>query len=166
MNLHGIKLAHAYLLLAGLAATPALAQASASVAAGNLNGTAQAGPAPLQRHAEGPRTDDTRNCNSRSVTVHSGNGSSSASASVSTPPGGASAAGENTKSRAAVHGNNNLNGNAMAMAHEGGTMAKSHTVCHDRSDSVDCRTKTMAHEPGGPPVKSTSQGAFCFVISG
>ena len=91
MNLHGIKLAHAYLLLAGLAATPALAQASASVAAGNLNGTAQAGPAPLQRHAEGPRTDDTRNCDSRSVTVHSGNGSSSASASVNTPPGGASA---------------------------------------------------------------------------
>ena len=71
---------------------------------------------------------------------------------------GASAAGDNTKSRAAVHGNNNLNGNAMAMAHEGGTMAKSHTVCHDRSDSVECRTKTMEHEPGGPPVKSTSQG--------
>ena len=99
MNLHGMKLAHAYLLLAGLAATPALAQASASVTAGNLNGTAQAGqqaepqvgPAPLERRAEGPRTDDTRNCDSRGVTVHSGNGSSSASASVSTPPGGASA---------------------------------------------------------------------------
>ena len=71
---------------------------------------------------------------------------------------GASTAGDNTKTRAGVHGNNNLNGNAMAMAHDGGDMAKSHTVCHDRSDSVDCRTKTMAHEPGGPPVKSTSQG--------
>jgi PAB1-binding protein PBP1 len=71
---------------------------------------------------------------------------------------GASAGGDNTKTRAGVHGNNNLNGNAMAMAHEGGDMAKSHTVCHDRSDSVDCRTKTMAHEPGGPPVKSTSEG--------
>jgi hypothetical protein len=71
---------------------------------------------------------------------------------------GASAAGDNTKSRAAVHGNNNLNGNSMAMAHDGGTMAKSHTVCHDRDDSVACRTKTMAHEPGGPPVKSTSEG--------
>jgi hypothetical protein len=94
MNLHGMKLGHAYLLLACFAAGPALAQASASVAAGNLNGTAQAGPqqpAPLQRRAEGPRTDDTRNCNQRGVTVHSGNGSSSASASVSTPPGGASA---------------------------------------------------------------------------
>jgi len=71
---------------------------------------------------------------------------------------GASAAGDNAKTRAGVHGNNNLNGNAMAMAHDGGDMAKSHTVCHDRSDSVDCRTKTMAHEPGGPPVKSTSEG--------
>jgi len=71
---------------------------------------------------------------------------------------GASAAGDNAKTRAGVHGNNNLNGNAMAMAHDGGDMAKSHTVCPDRSDSVDCRTKTMAHEPGGPPVKSTSEG--------
>ena len=71
---------------------------------------------------------------------------------------GASAAGDNTKSRAAVHGNNNLNGNAMARAGDGGTWAKSHTVCHDRDDSVACRSKSMAHEPGGPPVKSTSQG--------
>src|SRR5579884_2429882 len=54
---------------------------------------------------------------------------------------GASAAGDNTSTRSAVHGNNNLNGNAMAMAHNGGDMAKSHTVCHDRSDAVSCRTK-------------------------
>jgi hypothetical protein len=72
---------------------------------------------------------------------------------------GASAAGDNVKSRSAVHGNNNLNGNAMAMAHNGGDMAKSHTVCHDRDDSVACRTKTMAHEPGSKPVKSTSEGS-------
>jgi len=72
---------------------------------------------------------------------------------------GASAAGDKTMSRSAVHGENNLNGNAMAMAHDGGTMAKSHTVCHDGSDSVSCRTKTMAHEPGSKPVKSTSTGS-------
>jgi hypothetical protein len=72
---------------------------------------------------------------------------------------GAAAAGDNVKTRSAVHGSNNLNGNAMAMAHDGGTMAKSHTVCHDGSDSVDCRTKTMAHEPGSKPVKSTSTGS-------
>jgi hypothetical protein len=72
---------------------------------------------------------------------------------------GASAGGDNVKTRSAVHGNNNLNGNAMAMAHDGGDMAKSHTVCHDRSDSTSCNTKSMAHEPGSAPVKSTSQGS-------
>jgi hypothetical protein len=72
---------------------------------------------------------------------------------------GASAAGDNVKTRSAVHGNNNLNGNAMAMAHDGGDMAKSHTICHDRNDSVACRTKTMAHEPGSKPVMSTSTGS-------
>jgi hypothetical protein len=92
MTPHTLKLSHAYLLLACLAATPALAQASASVAAGALTGHAQAGP--VQKHdrvARGPRTDDTRNCDTRGVTVHSLNGSSSASASVSTSPGGSSA---------------------------------------------------------------------------
>jgi hypothetical protein len=86
------KLSHAYLLLACLAASPALAQASASVAAGTLHGNAQAGTADQpsnERIARGPRTDDTRNCDSRGVTVHSGNGS--ASASVTTSPGGSSA---------------------------------------------------------------------------
>jgi hypothetical protein len=72
---------------------------------------------------------------------------------------GASAAGDNVKTRSAVHGNNNLNGNAMAMAHDGGDMAKSHTICHDRNDSMACRTKTMAHEPGSKPVMSTSTGS-------
>jgi len=87
-----MKLSHAYLFLACLAATPALAQASASVAAGSLSGNAKAGPAtPNDRVARGPRTDDTRNCDTRGVTVHSGNGSSSASASVSTSPGGSAA---------------------------------------------------------------------------
>jgi len=46
MSPHGLKLSHAYLLLACLAAAPAFAQASAAVVAGNLSGHAQAGPAP------------------------------------------------------------------------------------------------------------------------
>lgn len=71
---------------------------------------------------------------------------------------GASAVGDNVKTHSNVAGNNNLNGNAMAMANDRGTMAKSHTICHDRDDSVACRTKTMAHEPGSKPVKSTSTG--------
>jgi hypothetical protein len=94
-----MKLHHAYILLACFAASPVLAQASASVAAGDLSGKTQAGPPtirpterPLERQvARGPRTDDTADCDKRGVTVHSGNGSSSASASVSNSPGGASA---------------------------------------------------------------------------
>lgn len=76
-------------LLLCLAATPALAQASVDVQAGNLHGSAQAGAADRdQRVARGPRTDDTRDCDSRGVSVHNRN--SSASASVSTSPGGSS----------------------------------------------------------------------------
>ena len=66
--------------------------------------------------------------------------------------GASAAGGTHDMSRAAVHGNNKLNGQAMAQAHDGGTFSKSHTVCHD----TDCRTKTMAHEPGSKPVMSTS----------
>jgi len=94
MNMRRMKLRHAYLLLACLAASPALAQVSASVTAGSISGAAQAGPntppnTPDDRVARGPRTDDTRNCDSRGVRVQSGNGS--ASASASTYPGGSSA---------------------------------------------------------------------------
>ena len=92
MTLRAMKLRHAYLLLACLAASPALAQASASVAVGGISGNATAGPNnPNDRVARGPKTDDTSNCDRRGVTVHSGNGSSSASAGVTTSPGGSSA---------------------------------------------------------------------------
>ena len=90
MTLRAMRLPHAYFLLTCLAASPALAQASASVAVGGMNGEAHAGSS-NDRVARGPRTDDTSNCDKRGVTVHSGNGSSSASASVSTSPGGSSA---------------------------------------------------------------------------
>jgi len=75
-----------------LAAAPVFAQTSATVRAGNLTGKATAGVTDNDRDdqklARGPRTDDTRNCDSRGVSVHNGN--SSASASVSTSPGGSS----------------------------------------------------------------------------
>lgn len=94
-------------LLLCVAATPVLAQASAQVRAGNLSGSAQAGGAQAgapdrdyedssgradrdRQVARGPRTDDTRNCDTRGVTVRSGNGSSSASASVTTSGDGSS----------------------------------------------------------------------------
>src|SRR4051812_16082598 len=74
--------------------------------------------------------------------------------------GAAAAGGTRTQSRAAVHGNNNLNGQAMARAQDGGTFARSHTVCHDRTGaSVTCTTRTMTHEPGEKPEKSTVTGS-------
>ena len=81
------------LLFLCLAATPVLAQASVDVQAGNLRANAQAGnndthPERDRQVARGPRTDDTRNCNTRGVSVQNGN--SSASASVTTSPGGSS----------------------------------------------------------------------------
>jgi len=91
------RLATATLLFC-LAAGPVLAQASVDVQAGNLRGSAQAGQADTETNrdhddrdrqvARGPRTDDTRDCDSRGVTVRSGN--SSSSASVTTSPGGSS----------------------------------------------------------------------------
>ena len=69
----------------------------------------------------------------------------------------ASATGGKTMSRSGVHGNRNLNGQAMAMAHDRGTFAKSHTHCKDKAgQDVNCRTKTMAHQPGQKPVMSTT----------
>lgn len=98
-----IKLHHAYFLLACFAASPALAQASALV----MDKLSIAAPAGANtdnkandRIARGPRTDDTRNCDTRGA--HSGNGS--ASASVSTSPGDSSAGGGSAAPRTGFFG--------------------------------------------------------------
>jgi hypothetical protein len=42
------------------------------------------------------------------------------------------------------------------MANEGGgTWSKSMTHTKDHKGTLSSRTKSMAHEPGGPPAKST-----------
>jgi hypothetical protein len=82
-----MKLHHAYLLLACFAASPALALvlASASVP-GNLSGSrTDTRPVPDKHVATGPRTDDTRNCDSR------GTHSDKSSSSVGVGPDGSSA---------------------------------------------------------------------------
>jgi hypothetical protein len=70
----------------------------------------------------------------------------------------ASANGGHLMSHSGVHGNaNNLNGQSMDQAHQqGGVWSKSHTHMHIHRGQVSTRTKSMAHEPGGPPVKSGS----------
>src|SRR5437763_6902300 len=71
--------------------------------------------------------------------------------------GSAAAVNGRAMSRSGVHGNNNLSGQSMNQAHQaGGDWSKVHTVTHDRRGAITSRTKSMAHEPGGPPAKSTS----------
>jgi len=51
---------------------------------------------------------------------------------------------------------NATNGHTKATANErGGTWSKSMTHTKDKNGTLSSRTKSMAHEPGGPPVKST-----------
>ena len=72
---------------------------------------------------------------------------------------GGSAAGGKTMDRSHVNetGNGGLNGQSKAMAHDGGTFSKSQTKTKVRDgESVESRTRTMSHEPGSKPVKSTT----------
>jgi len=67
---------------------------------------------------------------------------------------GGSAAGGKASAKSKVNPNAS-NGHAKAMANEGGEWSKSMTHTKDKNGSLSSRTKSMAHEPGGPPVKST-----------
>src|SRR5712671_5112406 len=70
----------------------------------------------------------------------------SASSSSLGTGGSAAAVNGHVMSHSGVHGNQNLSGQS----------SKSHTVTHDRRGELTSRTKSMSHEPGGPPAKSTS----------
>ena len=63
---------------------------------------------------------------------------------------------DETRERLFNEARNATNGHAKAMANEGGgTWSKSMTHTKDKNGTLSSRTKSMAHEPGGPPVKST-----------
>ena len=56
-----------------------------------------------------------------------------------------------------VSGNaDNLHGMSKAQAQDGGTWSHSMTQVRDHKGDVTSRTRSMSHEPGGPPSKSTS----------
>jgi hypothetical protein len=56
-----------------------------------------------------------------------------------------------------VNGNqNNLNAMSKARAQEQGTWSRSMTHTKVHKGEVTSRTKSMAHEPGGAPAKSTT----------
>jgi hypothetical protein len=123
----------------GLIVLPALAQAQGS-ATGGTAGSAAAG-------------------GTSASTVGTGGTSTGANgATGSSLATGGGAAGGKTMDRSHVNetGNGGLNGQSKAMAHDGGTFSKSHTQTKVRDGEVESRTKTMAHEPGSKPVKSTT----------
>jgi type IV secretory pathway TrbL component len=71
--------------------------------------------------------------------------------------GGSAAGGTHDTTQSHVNGNaDNLHGVSRAQAQDGGTW--SHSMTHTRVHQGDIisRTKSMSHEPGGPPSKSTS----------
>ncbi len=125
----------------GLLVAPALAQAQAGGSAtGGTGGSAAAG-------------------GTSASTVGTGGTSTGADGSTgsSLATGGAAAGGKTMdRSRVNETGNGGLNGQAKAMAHDGGTFSKSHTKTKVRDGEVESRTKTMSHEPGSKPVKSTT----------
>lgn len=125
----------------GLALAPALAQAQTGAATAGSGGSA----------AAGGTSASTLGTGGTSTGADGRTGSSLAT--------GGAAAGGRTMDRSHVNetGNGGLNGQAKAMAHDGGTFSKSHTKTKVRDgESVESRTKTMSHEPGSKPVKSTT----------
>jgi hypothetical protein len=81
----------------------------------------------------------------------------------STIGGGGSAAssdgGKTTTSNKVNENPNMLQDQAKAKAQDGGTWSRSHTDTKLKDGELDSRTKSMAHEPGGPPAKSTTTQA-------
>ncbi|MGU3340750.1 hypothetical protein ACLBXJ_22270 [Methylobacterium mesophilicum] len=123
----------------GLLVAPALAVAQSSATGGSAGSAAVGGTS--------------------ASTVGTGGTSTGANgATGSSLATGGSAAGGKTMDRSHVNerGNGGLNGQAKAMAHDGGTFSKSHTQTKVRDGEVESRTKTMSHEPGSKPVKSTT----------
>jgi hypothetical protein len=85
-----------------------------------------------------------------------GTSTGSAGTSSSMGVGGSAATANGTASSQSKVNPNATNGHAKAMANEGGgTWSKYMTHTKDKKGRRSSRTKSMAQEPGGPPVKST-----------
>jgi len=94
-------------------------------------------------------------------TIGLGGTSTGPAGTSSTIGGGGSAAtsdgGKATTSNKINENPNMLQDQAKAKAQDGGTWSKSMTNTRIKEGELDSRTKSMAHEPGGPPVKSTTR---------
>jgi hypothetical protein len=92
-------------------------------------------------------------------TIGTGGTSTGPSGTSSTIGGGASAAtteGKATTSNKINENPNMLKDQARAKAQDGGTFSHSTTDTKLKDGELTSRTKSMAHEPGGPPAKSTT----------
>ena len=71
--------------------------------------------------------------------------------------GGSAAGGAKDMTQSHVNGNaDNLHGMSKAQAQDGGDWSHSMTKVRDHKGDVTSTTRSMSHEPGGPPSKSTS----------
>jgi hypothetical protein len=71
--------------------------------------------------------------------------------------GGSAAGGTKDQSMSKVNGNaNNLHGMTKERAQDKGTWSRSMTKTKVHKGEISSRTKSMSHEPGGPPIKSTT----------
>lgn len=83
-------------------------------------------------------------------------GPAGSSSTIGTGGSAATTEGKATTSSKINENDNMLKGQAKAKAQDGGTWSKSMTNTKIKEGELDSRTKSMAHEPGGPPVKSTT----------
>jgi hypothetical protein len=141
------------LLLAGamaLSSTLAAAQSASTVGAGSSSGgSATIGSGGSA--AAGGTSASTLGAGGTS-TAPSGTSSSIGSA------GSAAAVDGKATSSTKLNANpNKLQGMSKARAQDGGTWSRSMTKTKVKGDTLTSRTKSMAHEPGGAPAKSTTR---------
>ena len=94
-------------------------------------------------------------------TVGTGGTSTSPTGTGSSIAAGGSAAAVDGKAQSGTHVNQGngpvLNSNTRAQAHDGGTFSRSHTRTKVKAgEDVQSTTRTMSHEPGSKPMKSTT----------
>ncbi|MBV9078665.1 MAG: hypothetical protein JO048_14430 [Methylobacteriaceae bacterium] len=128
-----------------------------------LAGTlALAAPAVAQKSVTGGSGGSAATGGTSASTLGTGGTSTGPAGTGSSIGAGGSAAAADGKAQSRTHVNNGngptLNANTQAQAHDGGTFSKSHTKTQVKAgEEVSSRTKTMSHEPGSAPVKSTTR---------
>lgn len=135
-----------------VAATPlAFAQSASSVGAGSSSGSSGTVGTAGSGAAGG----------TSASTLGTGGTSTGPAGTSSIIGGGGSAAtsdgGKATTSNRINENPNKLQDQARAKAQDGGTWGKSQTkTTIEKDGDLSSRTRSMAHEPGGPPAKSTT----------